>query len=177
MTDKRTDQAKLFEMEKEDTWTSDGTRSDEKANVCAFCKIVNGAVSRHVVLQDEVSVAFLDRRPVFPGHCLLVPKKHYETLSDLPSELIAPLFANAQLLVKAVQSALRSQGSFVAINNKVSQSVPHLHIHVVPRRPGDGLRGFFWPRQTYQSEQQKTEISNSIIQAIEKIRSGHLEPK
>ena len=172
VTEDEIGQAELFDVKKETLGTSDGTLFHEKPNDCAFCEIANGAVARHIVFQDKVSIAFLDRRPVFPGHCLLVPKQHYETLSDLPSELVAPLFANAQLLVKAVQSGLGAQGSFVAINNKVNQSVPHLHIHVVPRRPMDGLRGFFWPRQNYQSEQQKTDVSNSIIRAIEKIKSG-----
>ncbi len=164
MTEVKAEQAKLFEMEEKVPSTADSTRSED----CPFCEIVKGAVPRHIVFQDDVSIAFLDRRPVFLGHCLLVPKEHYETLSDLPSELIAPLFANAQLLVKAVQSALSAHGTFVAINNKVSQSVPHLHIHIVPRKHADGLRGLLWPRQNYESEQQMTEICNSIIQAIEK---------
>jgi histidine triad (HIT) family protein len=166
------DQAKLFDID-EAPWASDGTRFEHRTDVCPFCEIVKGTVPRHIVFQDEVSIAFLDMSPVFPGHCLLIPKEHYQTLSDLPTNLIAPLFANAQLLVKAVQLGLGSHGTFVAINNKVSQSVPHLHIHVVPRRHRDGLRGLLWPRQNYESEQQRTEVSNSIIKAIEKIRSGH----
>jgi len=172
VAEKKASQAKLFDTENEVSESSRRGSKDKEGN-CAFCEIVKGNVPRHIVFQDYVSIAFLDRRPVFPGHCLLVPKEHYETLSDLPGELVAPLFENAQLLVKAIQSGLGSQGSFVAINNKVSQSIPHLHIHVVPRRSGDGLKGFFWPRQSYQSEQQMTDISNSIIQAIEMIRSGH----
>ena len=106
------------------------------------------------------------------GHCLLVPNKHYETLSELPQELVGPLFANAQLLVRAIQLGLGADGALVAINNKVSQSVPHLHIHLIPRKLGDGLKGFFWPRRSYQSEEQMTEIGNSIRAAIKKIQSN-----
>ena len=94
-------------------------------------------------------MAFLDRRPLFPGHCLLVPKTHYETLTDLPQQLVTDLFTNAQVLARAVEKAMEAEGTFVAINNRISQSVPHLHVHVVPRRRNDGLRGFFWPRQGY----------------------------
>jgi histidine triad (HIT) family protein len=102
-----------------------------------------------VVLEDDSFVAFLDHRPLFPGHCLLVPRAHHETLGDLPARLVAPLFLNARLLARAVERAFGADGSFVAINNRVSQSVPHLHVHVVPRRRRDGLRGFFWPRGRY----------------------------
>ena len=116
---------------------------------CLFCKIVRGEEPGHVVLESERCVAFLDVRPVFPGHCLLVPREHHETLASLPAELVAPLFADARRLARAVEVALRADGTFVAMNNNVSQSVPHLHVHVVPRRFKDGLRGFFWPRQKY----------------------------
>ena len=163
-------QAKLFEQEKVPQ-KSRGERPKNEDRECIFCAIAKNQVSRHVVFRDSVSVAFLDQRPVFLGHCLLIPVKHYETLSDLPSELVGPLFTNAQLLAKAVQIGLQADGTFVAINNKVSQSVPHLHIHVVPRRFGDGLKGFFWPRHSYQSEEQMIEISNSVRAAIEKIQS------
>lgn len=94
-------------------------------------------------------MAFLDHRPLFPGHCLLIPRAHYETLGDLPPELAAELFAQARRLSLVVEEALSAEGSFVAINNRVSQSVPHVHVHVVPRRKGDGLKGFFWPRRKY----------------------------
>ena len=104
-------------------------------------------VESAVVFEDEVSFSFLDRRPIFPGHCLLVPKEHYETLDDLPGSLVGPLFTNVQTLSRAVELGLNADGTFVAINNRVSQSVPHFHVHIVPRRHGDGLRGFFWPRQ------------------------------
>jgi histidine triad (HIT) family protein len=164
---KRAEQAALFDDEKPEV------SSNGESNVCPFCEIVKSSVPRNIVFRDNVSIAFLDRRPVFPGHCLLIPNEHYETISDLPGELVSPLFTNAQLLVKAVQLGVGAQGSFVAINNKVSQSVHHLHIHIVPRRFGDGLRGFFWPRQNYQSEQQAIDVCISISRAIEKIQSGH----
>jgi len=123
-----------------------------------------------MVLEDERSAAFLDQRPLFPGHCLLIPRDHYETLTDLPPELVGPLFQNARLLARAVEVGLGAEGSFVAINNRVSQSVPHLHIHIVPRRKGDGLRGFFWPRQRYASEAEMAEIARKLREAIDRLR-------
>lgn len=135
-------------------------------SACAFCKIVYGEVAASVVFEDEISLAFLDHRPVFPGHCLLIPKLHFETFSDLPEELIGPFFKNAQLLSRAVESALDADGTFVAMNNRVSQSVPHLHTHVVPRRRKDGLRGFFWPRQPYKSEDESDLVQEKIRKAI-----------
>ena len=131
---------------------------------CVFCKIIARDVEAVVVFEDEVSLAFLDYRPLFPGHCLLVPKTHFETLADLPLNLIGPFFETAQLLASAVETALKAQGSFVAMNNRVSQSVPHLHIHIVPRNKGDGLKGFFWPRSKYAS-QEDTERIRDLIQA------------
>jgi histidine triad (HIT) family protein len=116
---------------------------------CVFCQIISGAVPGHVVLETDDLVAFLDARPVFKGHVLLVPRTHLETLPDLPAEQRDGFLAAAQRLATAVKDALGAQGSFVAINNTVSQSVPHLHLHVVPRTKGDGLRGFFWPRTKY----------------------------
>ena len=113
---------------------------------CLFCEIAAHRVAAKIVFEDEISVAFLDHRPLFPGHVLLIPKEHYRTLTDLPPELVGPFFLNAQHLTQAVQSAMKAEGSFVAMNNVVSQSVPHLHVHIVPRTKGDGLRGFFWPR-------------------------------
>jgi histidine triad (HIT) family protein len=118
--------------------------------ICRFCQVIRGAVESYVVFEDAVSLAFLDHRPIFPGHCLLIPKTHYETFLDVPAPLLAPLFANVQLLAQAMETGLQAEGSFVAINTRVSQSVPHLHVHVVPRRRQDGLRGFFWPRQRYE---------------------------
>jgi histidine triad (HIT) family protein len=140
---------------------------------CIFCKIVAGELETTQVFEDESTVAFLDHRPVFPGHVLLIPKNHYETLSDLPQKLIAPLFHNAQLLSRAVEQGLEAHGTFVGINNRVSQSVPHLHIHVVPRRFKDGLRGFFWPRRKYESVEQMIEIQQAIKSALAKsLRPG-----
>ena len=117
--------------------------------MCTFCDIARGDLATEVVFEDEVSVAFLDHRPLFSGHTLLIPRAHHETLADLPGDLVEPLFANVRLLSLAVQNAMGAEGTFVAMNNKVSQSVPHLHVHVVPRRRKDGLRGFFWPRRRY----------------------------
>ncbi len=116
---------------------------------CVFCAIVAGDAEADRVLEDDAFVAFLDQRPVFKGHVLLVPREHIVTLPDLPAPLRDPFLAHAQLLATAVVDALGAQGSFVAMNNVVSQSVPHLHLHVVPRTKGDGLRGFFWPRHRY----------------------------
>jgi histidine triad (HIT) family protein len=123
-------------------------------------------VPTYIVLEDELSLAFLDRRPLFPGHCLLVPKVHYPTLVDLPAELIGPLFGRAQRLARAVEQGLAAEGTFVALNNRVSQSVPHLHIHVVPRRKKDGLKGFFWPRQSYENEAAMQEVQQRLRTAM-----------
>jgi len=139
---------------------------------CVFCQIVAGTVPAAVVFEDEVSLGFFDQRPVFPGHVLLVPKDHYETLADLPRGLIEPLFGNGQLLTRAVEQALSAEGTFVAINNRVSQTVPHLHVHVVPRRKGDGLRGFFWPRQKYKDGDEIERIRKSIQESVERLRRG-----
>jgi len=118
-------------------------------STCPFCAIVAGEDEADVVYRDEVAVAFLDRRPLFPGHVLVVPVRHVETLPDLDTADVAPFFIVVQRISAAVPEALGSQGTFVAVNNVVSQSVPHLHVHVVPRTKGDGLRGFFWPRTKY----------------------------
>lgn len=119
---------------------------------CRFCAIVAGELAAEVVHEDERTVGFLDRRPLFAGHVLLVPRQHHETIEDLPTELVEPLFANARRLAAAVRTAMEAEGTFIAINNVVSQSVPHLHVHIVPRRRQDGLRGFFWPRNPYADE-------------------------
>ncbi|MBI2246058.1 MAG: HIT family protein [Nocardioides sp.] len=116
---------------------------------CVFCGIVAGEVPADLVLEDAETVAFLDRRPLFKGHTLLVPREHVVTLPDLPARLRDPFLAASQRLATAMVEGLGAQGSFVAMNNVVSQSVAHLHLHVVPRTRGDGLRGFFWPRTTY----------------------------
>ena len=139
---------------------------------CIFCKIVAGEVPANAVFESDTSIAFLDHRPVFPGHCLLVPKKHFETLGDLPGELIEPLFSDAQLLARAVELALEADGTFVAMNNRVSQSVPHLHVHIVPRRRKDGLRGFFWPRNKYESSEEIARVQKAIKTAVAEIKKG-----
>jgi histidine triad (HIT) family protein len=137
---------------------------------CEFCQVVRGEIIRYVVLEDDTSLGFLDERPLFPGHVLLIPREHYETLVDLPPRLVAPLFANARLLARAVEEALGAQGSFVAINNRISQSVPHLHVHVVPRRKKDGLKGFFWPRNPYKNEEHRQMVQETLRGAIERLR-------
>jgi len=119
-----------------------------------------------MVLDDEDFVAFLDARPVFKGHVLVVPRRHYVTLADLPAAVVGPLFERVRLLSAAVQAALGAQGTFVGLNNVVSQSVPHLHVHVVPRTKGDGLRGFFWPRHRYASEDEAAEYARRIRDAV-----------
>ena len=142
------------------------TFPDKKVTDCVFCKIIKKEVESYIVYQDEHSVAFLDKRPLFPGHCLLVPRDHYETLTDLPTSLIEPFFNNVRLITKAVENGLKAEGSFVAVNNKVSQSIPHLHVHIVPRNRGDGLKGFFWPRNPYKDEKHIKEIQGILEKAI-----------
>ena len=132
---------------------------------CRFCQIVAGELASYVVFEDDASVAFLDNRPLFVGHTLLVPKGHYETLADLPEGVAAKLFGNVQLLSRAVERGMDAEGSFVAINNRVSQSVPHLHVHIVPRRKKDGLRGFFWPRIAHPDETEMQRAQAAIRQA------------
>ena len=141
-----------------------------KSDDCAFCRILAGEDDGTVVFDEPHAMAFLDHRPLFPGHCLLIPREHYETLADLPRELLESFFATAQLLARAIPEAMDKPGSFVAMNNVVSQSVPHLHVHVVPRRPKDGLRGFFWPRHKYESEAQMIAARDAIREAIERLR-------
>jgi len=136
------------------------------ASACKFCAIVSRAIDSAVVFEDDNSLAFLDHRPLFPGHVLLIPKQHIETLADLPLELIGPFFGNTQRLAIAVERGMQAEGSFVAINNRVSQSVPHLHVHIVPRNKGDGLRGFFWPRQKYRDVEQMRQAQSAIIAAL-----------
>jgi histidine triad (HIT) family protein len=135
---------------------------------CLFCRIAAGQEPAEFVLGDDEFVAFLDHRPLFHGHTLLVPREHHVTLGDLPDELVGPFFARAQLLSRAVPEAMGKPGSFVALNNVVSQSVAHLHVHVVPRKPKDGLRGFFWPRTKYESEEQLAEVAAAVRVAVEK---------
>jgi histidine triad (HIT) family protein len=139
------------------------------AATCVFCTIVAGGAPADVVLDDEVCLGFLDTRPLFPGHTLLVPKAHHETLTDLPPQLVEPLFARARRVATAVERGLGAAGSFVAMNNRVSQSVPHLHVHVVPRNPKDGLRGFFWPRTRYDDDEHAREVAARLRQALAEV--------
>ena len=136
---------------------------------CIFCRIVAGELEAPIVFEDELSIAFLDHRPVFPGHSLLIPRGHYETLADLPAKLVGPFFTNTQLISRAVELALEAQGTFVAMNNRISQSVPHLHVHIVPRRKKDGLRGFFWPRQKYENAEQMKLVQEAIKATLKKL--------
>ena len=133
---------------------------------CLFCRIAAGDEPAHRVFEDERFVAFLDIRPLFHGHVLLVPREHHVTLTDLPEELAAPLVVATQRVSRAVQEAMGSQGIFNAVNNVVSQSVPHLHVHVVPRTRKDGLRGFFWPRTTYASDDEAAAVAERIRSAL-----------
>jgi histidine triad (HIT) family protein len=129
---------------------------------CVFCQIVRGEREASIVFEDQETLAFLDHRPLFPGHCLLIPKEHHQTLPDLPSALVGAFFSNAQLLARAVEAAVEAEGTFLAINNRVSQSVPHLHLHIVPRRRGDGLKGFFWPRRKYKDQEEERKVGQRI---------------
>ena len=133
---------------------------------CLFCAIVASDQPAAVVHEDEHTVAFLDIRPVFKGHVLLVPRTHVDTLPDLPPALVPPFFEAGQALCRAVVEAMDAQGTFVAMNNVVSQSVPHLHLHVVPRRRKDGLRGFFWPRTRYESDEEMASVAAAISAAM-----------
>jgi histidine triad (HIT) family protein len=143
-----------------------GDQSAEEEVSCVFCSILSGDVPAHVVLDDDVCLAFLDTKPVFFGHVLVVPRKHVVTLPELPPDEVAPLFARVQLLAAAVPAAMEAEGTFVAMNNIVSQSVPHLHVHVVPRKKGDGLKGFFWPRRKYDDEAQAKAVARKIAQQL-----------
>ncbi len=138
------------------------------AGPCAFCAIVAGDEPAHVVLDDGAAMAFLDVRPLFPGHVLLVPREHHETLTDLPPEQVEPLFARARLLARVVEDEMGAKGTFVAMNNRVSQSVPHLHVHVVPRTKGDGLKGFFWPRTRYDGDDHMADVAARLRARVER---------
>jgi histidine triad (HIT) family protein len=133
---------------------------------CVFCGIVAGEIPAFVVADEADTMAFLDTRPLFPGHTLVVPRRHVETLGDLPDSLLAPFFGLVKRVAVAVEAALDADGTFVAINNKVSQSVPHLHAHVVPRTRADKLRGFFWPRHKYASDDEAAAYRDKIKQAL-----------
>lgn len=133
---------------------------------CTFCRVIAGALPASFVYEAESVVAFLDHRPLFAGHALVVPRQHVRTLTDLPVELVGPLFEAARTLARAIEDAMGAEGTFVALNNRVSQSVPHLHVHVVPRRRKDGLRGFFWPRTKYDGAADEQETAARIRHAL-----------
>ena len=137
---------------------------------CVFCRIAEGATAAEVVWDEDCCLAFLDHSPLFPGHVLLIPKRHYDTLLDLPSELTGPYFEVAKDLARAVETGLKADGTFVAINNRVSQSVPHLHVHIIPRRRKDGMKGFFWPRRSYAGDAHMKEVAAVIRGAMADLR-------
>jgi len=133
---------------------------------CLFCSIVAGTTPAQIVLDTPDVVGFLDIRPVFKGHTLIVPRAHVPTMVEMSDEVMVPLFGAARSVADAVRTAFGAQGSFVAVNNVVSQSVPHLHVHVVPRTKGDGLRGFFWPRTKYADETEAAEYAGKLRAAL-----------
>lgn len=135
---------------------------------CVFCDIAAGRHTSHRVFEDEVAVAFLDARPLFPGHVLVVPRGHHETLTDLPTGEVGPFFTRVQRITAAVEEGMAAAGSFVAANNRISQSVPHFHVHIVPRNRKDGLRGFFWPRTRYSGEAHAAEVAARLRAALER---------
>ncbi|RKE22304.1 HIT family protein [Streptomyces sp. TLI_171] len=133
---------------------------------CLFCRVVAGEVEVDTVYTDGTVHAFLDHRPLFPGHLLVVPRRHVPTLTDLTEEETGPYYSRVRLLTAAVERGTAAAGSFVAANNRISQSVPHLHTHIVPRNPKDGLRGFFWPRTRYRDAAHAAETAAAIRAAI-----------
>lgn len=140
--------------------------------MCPFCAIARGDAEAHVVFTDEASLAFLDNRPLFAGHLLLIPREHHVTLSDLPVDQVGPLFVNARLLASVVEEAMDAEGTFVACNNRVSQSVPHFHVHIVPRRRKDGLRGFFWPRRRYADAAEMIRVAETLRATLAAHQAG-----
>lgn len=136
------------------------------AKECTFCRIARGELAAHLVHTDDEHLAFLDHRPLFPGHVLVVPRPHVETLPDLPPERVGPFFQLVQRIDRAVEQALGADGIFNAVNNRVSQSVPHLHVHVIPRRKKDGLKGFFWPRVGYSGDEEMVRVRDAIAAAL-----------
>src|SRR5579863_7506027 len=139
---------------------------------CMFCKIVRGIVPCFKVFEDDLSLAFLDHRPLFAGHCLFIVKSHLETLGDVPDSIVGAVFSNVRLLSRAVMQGMLAEGSFVAINNRVSQSVPHFHVHIVPRRKGDGLKGFFWPRRAYKDQHEIDATLSALRSAMAELQDS-----
>jgi histidine triad (HIT) family protein len=156
-----------------DTQGTSQEKAGSKTKPCIFCKIINGEAKGYTVFEDEISVAILDYRPLLHGHVLLVPKQHYETFIDLPKDFVGPLFENVQLLARVIEKSLAAGGTFVGINNRISQSVPHLHIHIVPRRKDDKLftQDFSWRRQPYTDEEALLQMQETIKSAVEGNRS------
>ncbi|MEW6379640.1 MAG: HIT family protein [bacterium] len=146
--------------------------SERIESECTFCRIMRGEVKSFIIFEDENTLAFLDHQPLLRGHILVIPRQHYETFLDLPHHLIQPLFSQAQVLARALELGLKADGSFIAINNRVSQRVMHLHIHVVPRWKKDGLftRGFVWRRQPYQSQSSILTTQKAIQTALKKLK-------
>lgn len=138
------------------------------AQACIFCRIVRGELASAIIEENDRFVAFLDHQPLFPGHCLVVPRQHVDTMLDLPADVAGDLFVQAQVVARAVEQAMVADGTFIAINNRVSQSVPHVHIHVIPRRFGDGLKGFLWPRQPYASAEDMAQTRDKIRAALKR---------
>ncbi|NHN56013.1 HIT family protein [Calidifontibacter sp. DB0510] len=132
---------------------------------CIFCGIVAGTLPAQIVHETDTTVAFLDTRPLFHGHVLVVPREHYVTLPDLPADQVPGFFAEVRRIAGVMPMALDAQGTFLAMNNVVSQSVPHLHCHIVPRTKGDGLRGFFWPRRRYKDDQ-ASQVAERLRKAL-----------
>jgi histidine triad (HIT) family protein len=135
---------------------------------CKFCQVINKEAESYIIFEDELTLGFLDIRPLFPGHVLIVPKTHYASLSEIPSDAVSALFNNAKKISIALESGFHGDGTFIALNNKVSQSIPHVHVHVVPRRFKDGLKGFFWPRYQYKSKEEITQTQETIIRELQK---------
>jgi histidine triad (HIT) family protein len=138
---------------------------------CEFCAIVAGesGTEDHVVYADADVVAFLDHRPVFKGHTLVVPRAHVVTLAELPDSLLVAVFSVTRRIAAAMEAGFGADGTFVANNNRISQSVAHLHVHVVPRHRKDGLRGFFWPREKYASPEEAAEVAERVRAAIDAV--------
>lgn len=141
-------------------------------NGCKFCDVINKKISVKIVFEDSVSIAFLDSRPVFIGHCLLIPKKHFQTIMEAPDDLVDKLFENTKKISSALIKGLGCDGILLIENNVVSQSIPHLHTHIIPRRKGEALKGFMWPRRSYADETHIEKTQKSIKNALLELGEG-----
>jgi histidine triad (HIT) family protein len=139
-----------------------------KDEACLFCRIAKKEKDSYVIFEDTLSFAFLDSRPLFPGHILLIPKIHYGEIMEIPDETVGVLFSNVKALGAALEKGLNAGGCFIAVNNKIGQTQPHLHIHIVPRKLHDGLKGFFWPRYKYSSNEEMAEVQEKIVNALKR---------